>query len=125
MWSVPSRLREPSTADADVCRAAVEHAWAAAGVRDNAELRCQHDFLAATLDRPADEFFVRVGTVDFCGVDVGDAKIQRPVDRANRLGVVHCADVVVARHRHGAESNARDVKASDRDVLHGVFNVAG
>lgn len=42
-----------------------------------------------------------------------------PVDGANRLGVATGPDVVVARHRHGAESYARDVKSSDRDVLHG------
>ena len=40
------------------------------------------------------------------------------------LGVGAGADVVVARHRHGAESYAGDVKSADRDVLHGDFNVA-
>ena len=79
---------------ANVRRAAIEDAGAAAGVRDNAELRRQHDLVAAVLDGPADEFFVGVGAVDFCGVEVGDAKFQRPVDRANRLGVVDRADVV-------------------------------
>jgi hypothetical protein len=110
---------------ADVRRAAVEDAGAAARVRDNTELRRQHHLAAAVLDRPADEFLVGVGTVDFGGVEVRDAKVQRPVDSANGLGVVDRADVVVARHRHGAEPNARDVKSADRDVLHGSFNVVG
>ena len=43
---------------ADVGRAAVEDAGAAAGVRDEAELRRQHDLVAAALDGPADELLV-------------------------------------------------------------------
>ena len=46
--------------DADVRRAAVEDAGAAAGVRDDAELRRHHDVVAAVLDGPADEFLVGV-----------------------------------------------------------------
>ena len=43
------------------------------------------------------------------------------MDRANGLGVAAGADVVVAGHRHGAESYAGDVESADRDVLHGDF----
>jgi hypothetical protein len=111
--------------DADVRRAVVEDARTAARVRDDAELRGQDHLVAAVLDRPADEFLVGVGTIDLGGVEVGDAEVQRPVDGANRLGVAAGSDVVVARHRHGAESNARDVKSADRDVLHGDSTVAG
>jgi len=75
--------------------------------------------VAAVLDRPADEFLVGVGTVDLGGVEVGDAEVQRPLDGANRLGIAAGADVVVARHRHGAESYAGDVESADRNVLHG------
>jgi len=99
--------------DANIRRAAVEDTGAAAGVRDDAELRSQHHAVAATLDGAADEFLVGIRTVDFGGIKMCHAEIQRTVDCANRLGVVHRADVVVARHRHGAESNPRDVKAAD------------
>ena len=111
--------------DADVRRAAVEDARAAAGVRDDAELRGQHHLVAAILDGPADELLVGEWTVDLGGVDVRDAEVQRSVDSANRLGVAAGSDVVVARHRHGAESDAGDVESADRDVLHGDSNVAG
>ena len=110
---------------ADVRRAAVEDAGAATGVRDDAELRGQHHLVAAVLDGPADQFLVGVGTVDLGGVEVRDAEVQRPVDGANRLGVAACSDVVVAGHRHGAESYAGDVESADRDVLHGDPNVTG
>src|SRR2546425_9058236 len=111
--------------DADVRRAAVEDAGAAAGVRDDAELRGQDHLVAAVLDGPSDEFLVGVGTVDLGGVEVGDAEVQRPVDGANRLGVAAGSDVVVARHRHGAESYAGYVDSADRNVLHGDPNVTG
>jgi hypothetical protein len=111
--------------DTDIRRATVDDARAAAGVRDEAELRRQHHTVAAVLDGPADEFLVGERTVDLGGVEVGDAEVQRSVDGANRLGVAAGSDVVVARHRHGAESYARDVKSADRDVLHSVSTVAG
>ena len=56
---------------ADVRRAAVEVAGAAAGVRDDSELRRQHHVVAAALDRAADEFLVGEGSVDLGGVDAG------------------------------------------------------
>ena len=46
---------------ADVRRAAVEHPGAAARVRDEAELRRQHDLVATPLEGPADELLVGVG----------------------------------------------------------------
>ena len=104
----------------DVGRGAVEDTGAATGVRDEAELRRQHDLLASTLDGPADQLLVVVGAVDLGRVEVGDAQIQRPVDGANRLGVAACPDVVVAGHRHGTESYARDIESADRNVLHSV-----
>src|SRR5688500_16987758 len=105
MWSVPSRLSDPSTATRIFDRL-LSRTRAAAGVRDDAELRSQHDAVAVTLDGTADECLVGIRTVDFGGIKMCHAEIQRPVNRANRLGVVHRADVVVGRHRHGAESNA-------------------
>ena len=98
---------------ADVRRAAVDDAGAAAGVRDEAELRRQHDLVAAPLDGPADEFLVGVRTVDLGSVYVGDAQLERPVDGADGFGVAARADVVVAGHRHSAESYAGDVESAD------------
>ena len=71
----------------DVRRAAVEHSGATAGVRDEAELRRQHDTVAAPFEGAADEFLVRVGAVDLGGVDVGDAQLECSLDGADRLGV--------------------------------------
>jgi hypothetical protein len=94
-------------------------AGAATGVRDETELRRQHDLVAAALDGPADQFLVVVGPIDLGGVEVRDAQIQRPMNGANRLVVAAGPDVVVAGHRHGAESYARNVESADCDVLHG------
>jgi hypothetical protein len=117
-------LQRSLDSDADIRRTAVEDARAAARVRDDAELCSQHHAVAATLDGAADEFLVPIRTVDFGGIKMCHAEIERSVNRANRLGVVHRPDVVVRRHRHGAESDSRDLKSSDRDVLHGDPNVA-
>jgi hypothetical protein len=104
---------------ADVRRAAVEHPGAAAEVRDEAELRRQHDLVAAGRDGPADEVLVRVGAVDLGGVDMADAQVERPVDGADRFGVAAVRVEVIAGHGHRAESDAGDVESAERDVLHG------
>src|SRR6185503_4284098 len=82
----------------DVRWPAVEDARPAAGVRDHAELRRQHDLVATTPDGPTDELLVDVGTVDLRGVEMRDAEVECPVDGANRLGVAAGPDVVVAGH---------------------------
>jgi hypothetical protein len=82
-------------------------------VKDDAELRRQHHSIAPVLDCATNEFLVGEWTVDLRGVDVGDAKVQRPVDGANRLGLATGSYVVVARHRHGAEPDSRDLKSAD------------
>jgi hypothetical protein len=113
-------LQRPLDCDADARGAAVEDTGAATRVRDDAELRCEYDLGAAALDGPADQLLVVEGAVDLGGVEVGDAKVQRPMDGADGLAVAALCDVVVAGHRHGAESNAGDGKSADRDVFHGV-----
>ena len=119
MWSVPSRLQGALDRGADVRRAAVDDAGAAAGVGDEAELRRHHDLVAAALDGRADQFLAVERAVDLGGVDVGDAQVQRAVDGADRLGVVEAsADGVEAGHGHGAESDAGDVQTAERNVLH-------
>ena len=94
MWSVPSRCQRALDRGADVGGAAVDDAGAAAGVGDEAELRGHHDLVAAALDRLADQFLAVERAVDLGGVDVGDAQVQRPVDGADRLGVIEPPPVV-------------------------------
>jgi hypothetical protein len=96
----------------DVRRAAVEHSGATAGVRDEAELRGEHNIVATPLEGAADEFLVRVGAIYLGGVDVGDAQLECSLDGADRLGVTAVRFEVVAGHRHRAESDARDVKSA-------------
>src|SRR5437867_3577946 len=120
MWSVPSRLSEPSTATRMF-----------AGLLSRTpgpppECETMPNFVANTtwsrrsLVARADELLVGIGTVDLGRIDVSDVQVQRPVDGVNRLGVAAGPDVVVPRHRHGAEPYARDVKSADRDVFHGA-----
>jgi hypothetical protein len=54
--------------------------------------------IAPTLDRAAHQFCVGVRAVDLGSVDVGDAQIERAVDRADGFGIATGADVVVAGH---------------------------
>jgi hypothetical protein len=115
----PEPVQRPLDCDADARAAAVEDAGASIGVRDDAELRRQHDLVAAALDGPADQLLVVEGTVDLRGVEVGDAQVQRPVDGADGLGVAALSNVVKAGHGHGhgAESNPGDGESADRDVF--------
>src|SRR5947207_2270418 len=103
----------------DVRRAAVEGSGATAGVRDEAELRRHHDTVAPPLQSAADEFLVRVGAVDLGGVDVRDAELESPADRAERLSVAAARVEVIAGHRHRAQSYAGDVESAQRNVFHG------
>jgi hypothetical protein len=81
-------------------------------VRDEAELRRQHNIVATPFDGAADEFLVRVRTVDLGSVDVGDAQVECSLDSADRLGVAASRVEVVTGHRHRAESDARDIKST-------------
>ena len=110
---------------ADVGGAAVQVPDAAAGVGDEPELGRQHDLVAPVLDRPADELLVGVGPVDLGGVDEGDAEVERPVDGADRLGVVGARPGVGGGHAHAAEADAADVEVSDGGVLHDWCSLAG
>jgi hypothetical protein len=105
---------------ADVRRPAVDDAGAATGVRDQAELRRHDDPVPAALDGSADQFLVDVGAVDLSGVEMGDAQVQRPVDGADRFGVAALPGVVVAGHRHRAQTDPGHVQTTQRDVLHQI-----
>ena len=121
MWSVPSRLRDPSTAVRMFAGLLSRLPGATAGVRDETELRRQDDVVAAVLDGLADEFLVDEGAVDLGGVDEGDAQVERPMDGADGLGVVGARAGVGVGHAHGAKTDAGDVKCSKVDVLHSRF----
>jgi hypothetical protein len=101
----------PLDGGADVGRAAVGDAGAAAGVRDEAELRGHHDLVAAVLDRLADQFLAVERAVDLGGVDVGDAEIQGTADGADGFGVVEApAAGVGPGHGHGTQADPGDVQ---------------
>ena len=122
MWSVPSRLREPSAAARTLAGVLSITPGSASGVRHQAELRRHHDLVAAALDRPADQFLVEEGAVDLGGVEVGDAQIQCPVDGADRFGVAAFTGVVVAGHRHRTQADPGDVELAERDVFHQLLH---
>ena len=119
MWSVPSRFSEPSTAVRMFAGLLSRLPGAPTVVGDEAELRRQHDLVAAVLDRAADEFLVGEGAVDLGGVDEGDAQVERPVDGADRLGVVGSRARVGGGHPHGAQADPGHIQISELDVLHG------
>jgi hypothetical protein len=87
-------------------------------VRDQAELRGQHDLVALALHGPPDELLVGEGAVDLGGVDERDAQLDRPVDGADRLGVVQVRRAVGPGHGHGAKADPGDVQVPQLDVLH-------
>jgi hypothetical protein len=53
----------------DIGWTAVESARLSTGMRDHSEFGGQHDGVAASFERPADELFVGVRPVHLCGVD--------------------------------------------------------
>ena len=121
MWSVPSRRSDPSTAARMFVRAAVRRARPAAGVRDESELRGEHDLVAAALQGPADELLVGVGAVDLGGVDEGDAEVERPVDGADGLGVVGASAGVGGGHAHRAEADPGNLQLAELRRAHDVL----
>src|SRR5215218_8962358 len=104
-----------------VC-AAVDDAGAAAGVGDETELGRHDDVVAPALDGLADNFLAVEGAVDLGGVDVGDPEVQRPVNGADRLGVIEPpAGGVDAGHGHGSQTDAGDIEPAQRYMLHQVL----
>jgi hypothetical protein len=70
----------------------------------------------------ADNFLAVEGAVDLGGVDVGDPEVQRPVNGADRLGVIEPpAGGVDASHGHGSQTDAGDIKPAQRYMLHQVL----
>ena len=90
---------------ADVLRATADPAGLTARVADIAELGGQHDLVAATADRSADELLVVTVAVDVGGVKQVDSEVQCAMDGRDPLRVGGVA--VHARHRHAAETDRR------------------
>jgi hypothetical protein len=64
------------------------------------ELGGEHDVVAASLERLADDLLRLAGRVDIGGVDEVDAGVERAVDDADRVvvvGVAPGADIIVPR----------------------------
>src|SRR5262245_21808975 len=114
----PQRALDGGT---DAGRAAVETARLAAGVRDEAELRGEHDLVAAALDGPADELLVVEGTVGLGGGQQGDAEFQGPVDRTDGLRLV--GSPVGPGHGHRAQADARNAELTQMRSSHDDFSL--
>src|SRR4051794_8269214 len=102
---------------AHVLRAAVDAQALAVLAAYVAELRRDHDAVAAVGDRAADELLVRERAVHVGGVGGVDAELERAVDRPDRLVLV--APAVELRHAHAAEAHRADLEPlSERSSLH-------
>src|SRR5207249_8726437 len=95
------------------------HAAGAVLADDVPELRREDHLVAAVGDRASDELFVlpELGAVDVRRIEEGEAQVERPVDRGDRLLVVDLA--VPGRHPHAAEALFRDLESlSERAHVH-------
>src|SRR3546814_210171 len=80
--------------------------------------------VALALDRLAEQFLVREGAIDLRGVEEGDAKVDRAVDRARRfvdVGGLAIKDVAAPDHRHAADADRGDFEAvAELAIFHGA-----
>ena len=90
-------------------RAAVDAEELAVLAAHVAELRREHDLVAAVGDRLADELLVRERAVHVGRVEEGDAELERAVDRRDRLA--SSAVAVELGHPHAAESERGDLES--------------
>jgi len=80
----------------------------------------QHDVVAATFERLADNHFGLAATVEVSRIDEVDSGVQSLVDDADAVVVVGVAD---RPEHHRAEAIGADLDAgfSERAVVHGCF----
>ena len=105
----------------DVLRRAVEAApGGAVGLRLDAELGGDDDLVAAAGERAAEQLLVVVRAVQLGGVEEGDAELDRPVQRGDRLVGVGLA--VEGGHAHAAEAEGGDGESagSQLSLLHAI-----
>src|SRR5262249_18828057 len=79
---------------------------------DVAELRRQHDLVAATFDRLANEDLVTPHAVDVSCVEEVAARVEVAVDDADRLPLVQLLGVVEVAHPHAAQADCRYLEAA-------------
>jgi hypothetical protein len=88
----------------------------------HAELRGEHDAVAAPVEDLADQpLGGAVGAVDVGGVEEGDAGVQRRVDHRAGPGEIEPPAEVVASKAHGRD---REIRAS-KGVLQHRLSMAG
>ena len=93
----------------DVLGPAVDADERAVGAALVAELRGEHDLVAAARDGPSHELLVGEGTVHVGGVEEVDPEVEGLVDRGDRLVVVSRA--VELAHPHAAQTLGRHLQA--------------
>ena len=116
MTSTPSRCRDASQARPHVVGRAVDAQPAAVARRADAELRGQHDLVAAAGDRAADQLLVGERAVHVGGVEERDAEVEGPLDGPLGLGLV--AGAVELAHPHAAQPLGRDGQAAEVPCAH-------
>lgn len=94
-----------------VLRTAVYAEEGAVGGPLVAELRGDHDFVAAVSQRPAQQLLVVADAVHVGGVEEVDAHVQGPMDHLGGAGVLRRA--VEVAHAHAAQADRRDLRAVD------------
>src|SRR5262249_25556597 len=95
----------------NVIRFAVDAAKSrVAGIAQNPKLGCNHDLLAMSLERTADELLICVRTVNIGGVEKSDAEVDSAMHRGQRFLVIAVA--VEIRHSHATETDCRGIRAA-------------
>src|SRR5438105_15430589 len=83
------------------------------------EFRGEYYGIPFAFDRPADQLFVCLRTVDVGGIEERDAELEGPVDCRNRLGVVPGAVEIGHPHASKAEGGDWEALGAESPSLHG------
>jgi len=102
----PESLQRSLDAALDCLGSAVKAA-AVVALQVESELGRDHDLLAYGDECFADEFFVRERAIDLCGVEEGDAALDRRAHERDHLLLIRGRPVAAA-HPHAAEADCRD-----------------
>jgi hypothetical protein len=88
---------------ADILRRAIEAQPIPTIADAITKLGRQHHCVATPANRSTDELLVGVRSIHLCRVEHGDAAINSPVDRGDRLPLLAAA--VAVRHAHASEAD--------------------
>lgn len=80
-----------------------------AALNIEAELGGDHHLVPAAFERPAQQLLICERAIDFRGVEKGDSKFDRPVDRGDRLRIIE--GTVGLAHAHAAQPKGRNFQA--------------